>query len=107
MVSTAATSSSGQAAARSKSSDQNQVVAHPSTSLISQKPVMMFEILNKIQGVLNSESAVPQFIYFAKKMEEMRKKWLQSELRCKEYESRWHQANMERNTLYNQITELK
>ena len=103
MVSTAA-SSSGQA---SKSTDQNNVVVNPSTSLVSQKPVMMFEILNKIQGVLNSESAIPQFIYFAKKMEEMRKKWHQSELRCKEYESRWHQANMERNTLYNQITELK
>ena len=40
-------------------------------------------------------------------MDEMRKKWLQAELRCQELERKCAQASVERNTLYSQLTELK
>lgn len=71
------------------------------------KPIAIYEILNKIQHVINSESAIPQFIYFARKMETMREKWLLAEQRCSEYEKRLQDAHMEKKILQNQLNELK
>jgi hypothetical protein len=45
-----------------------------------------------------------EFIYFAKNMEEIRKKWLQSELKCKELENKF---NLEKSILQRKINELK
>ncbi|RMZ93406.1 Nck-associated 5, partial [Brachionus plicatilis] len=70
----------------------------------SSKQIQIYELLIKIQNVLNTESLLPQFIYFAKSMEEMRKKWLQSEMQCKELESK---LNMEKSIYQRKINELK
>ena len=89
--------------------EARQRLPAPSTvasSAIS-KPIAIYEILNKIQHVINSESALPQFINFARAMEEMRQKWLATERKCAEYEKRYQDAIMEKKILQNQLTELK
>ena len=78
-----------------------------SNAIATNKSIQVFEVLNKIQNVINSESLIPQFIYFAKSMDEMRKKWLQAELKCKELEKKLYQSNMEKTTFQRQIDELK
>jgi hypothetical protein len=107
--------------------------------ICTSKQVQIYEILNKIQNVINTESLLPrkfdlfpfrfffpnlkqetlvkknskfiliiliilEFIYFAKTMEEMRKKWLQSELKCKELENK---LSMEKSMFQRKINELK
>jgi hypothetical protein len=37
--------------------------------------------------VNNNETLLSKFIYFAKSMEDMRKKWLESESKCRELEN--------------------
>lgn len=68
------------------------------------KQFQIYEILNKIQNVINTESLLPQFIYFARTMEEMRKKWLQTEIKCKELENK---LNLEKSMFQRKINELK
>ena len=45
-----------------------------------------------------------EFIYFAKNMEEVRKKWLESETKCKDLEQK---LNMEKSLYQRKINELK
>ena len=90
------------------------------------KQIQIFELINKIQNVLNTENLLPrkfsilifikkplhlthilvllEFIYFAKNMDEMRKKWLETELRCKDLESK---LNTEKSIYQRKINELK
>jgi hypothetical protein len=95
--------------------------------ICTSKQVQIYEILNKIQNVINTESLLPrklfkkifylpeysklkllvlilEFIYFARTMEEMRKKWLQSELKCKDLETK---LSMEKSMFQRKINELK
>ncbi|CAF0742186.1 unnamed protein product [Brachionus calyciflorus] len=72
--------------------------------LASCKQIQIYELINKIQNVLNTENLLPQFIYFAKNMDEMRKKWLETELKCKELESK---LNLEKSIYQRKINELK
>ena len=93
--------------------------------ICTSKQIQIYEILNKIQNVINTESLLPrnysslfvffwlkqpdfspflEFIYFAKNMEEIRKKWLQSELKCKDLENKF---NLEKSILQRKINELK
>ena len=106
--------------------------------ICTSKQTQIYEILNKIQNVINTESLIPrkfgfyfyltkynssrnffiqiincylyikkkfsEFIYFAKTMEEMRKKWLQSEMRCKDLEAK---LNVEKSMFQRKINELK
>lgn len=72
--------------------------------LASCKQIQIYELINKIQNVLNTENLLPQFIYFAKNMDEMRKKWLESELKCKELESK---LSLEKSIYQRKINELK
>jgi hypothetical protein len=68
------------------------------------KQLQIYEILNKIQNVINTESLLPQFIYFAKNMDEMRKKWLAAEVKCKELEKK---LVLEKSICERKINELK
>lgn len=63
-----------------------------------------YEMLIRAQNVVNTESLLPQFIVFAKNTEEMRKKWQQSESRCKELQN---QLNLEKSIYQRKINELK
>ncbi|RNA01072.1 rac GTPase-activating 1 [Brachionus plicatilis] len=72
--------------------------------LASSKQIQIYELINKIQNVLNTENLLPQFIYFAKNMDEMRKKWLDTELKCKDLESK---LNLEKSIYQRKINELK
>jgi hypothetical protein len=47
---------------------------------------------------------VSEFIYFAKSMEEMRKKWIESEARCRELEEA---LKIEKSMCQRKINELK
>lgn len=63
-----------------------------------------FELLFRAQNALNSDPFWQQFIYFAKNVEEMRKKWQQTELRCKELEDK---LALEKSIYQRKINELK
>ncbi|CAF0703600.1 unnamed protein product [Brachionus calyciflorus] len=73
-------------------------------AIASSKQIQIYELLIKIQNVINTESLLPQFIYFAKSMEEMRKKWLQAEYTIKELENK---LTMEKSIYQRKINELK
>ena len=63
-----------------------------------------YEMLIRAQNVLNSESLLPQFINMAKNTDEIRKKWQQTEARCKELQN---QLNLEKSIYQRKINELK
>lgn len=62
-----------------------------------------YELLLKVQNVLNTDNLVPQFLYFARSVEEMRKKWQQAEERCKELENK---MTLEKSNYQRKIKEL-
>ena len=72
--------------------------------ILTQKQFQIYELINKIQNVINTESLLPQFIYFAKNMEEMRKKWQYAESKCKELENK---LVIEKSIFQRKINELK
>jgi hypothetical protein len=72
--------------------------------ILTQKQFQIYELINKIQTVINTESLLPQFIYFAKNMEEMRKKWQYAESKCKELENK---LIIEKSIFQRKINELK
>lgn len=72
----------------------------------SNKQIIIYEYLNKAQNLMvnNNETLLSKFIYFAKSMEDMRKKWLESESKCRELEN---QLKIEKSMCQRKINELK
>lgn len=72
----------------------------------SGKQIIIYDYLSKAQNLMvnNNETLLSKFIYFAKSMEDMRKKWLESESKCREYED---QLKIEKSMCQRKINELK
>ena len=85
---------------------QHIINNEPSESLAkSEANFFFFLVLKHRSNVLNVWSIfVKEFLYFARNMEEMRKKWLESEARCKDMEIRF---GTEKSMLQRKIQELK
>jgi hypothetical protein len=58
----------------------------------------------RVQNTLDTQSLLPQFIYFAKSVEEMRKKWNESEARCRDLEDK---LALEKSIYNRKMRELK
>jgi len=63
-----------------------------------------YELLMRVQNTLDTQSLLPQFIYFAKSVEEMRKKWNESEARCRDLEDK---LALEKSIYNRKMRELK
>lgn len=76
------------------------------SAVCTNKQLVIYEYLNKAQNLMvnNSETLLSKFIYFAKSMEEMRKKWIESENKCRDLEDK---LKIEKSMCQRKINELK
>lgn len=91
---------------RTNGNNNNNQNKNDKALVCTNKQIVIYEYLNKAQNLMvnNNETLLSKFIYFAKSMEDMRKKWFESEARCRELEG---QLKIEKSMCQRKINELK